>query len=162
MNEDMEQLHVKVPEDVKRRAKSKLPHGGLSDLVRDTLKRAADGNAERYKLREELTDLRDEREELKQERAAIDRKLTDITRKIERKEEKLEQHTDPNDEYKGYLQSLLEDMQEYGMRVDPGHGKVQKAANMIGKTPEAVIQDMEEMAEEMPDSQFRESEEPYR
>lgn len=152
----MEQLHVKVPQDIKRRAKDKLPHGGISDLVRDTLKRAADGNAERYQLREELTDLRDEREGLKQERAKIDRRLTDITRKIERKEEKLEQFSDPDDEYRGYLKGLLENMAATGMRVDPGHGKVQKAANIVGKTPEAVIEDMKEMATDIPEWQFSE------
>lgn len=155
MSEEQEQLHVKVDKRTKERAKSNLPHGGLSDIVRDAIRRAADGNAERYRLREELTALRDDREELKQERAALDRQISNVDRKIERIEEKLEKYTDPEDEYKGYLKSLLEDMRENGMHVDPGHGKIKEASNMVGKEPEQVIEDMKEMGEDIPDRQFQ-------
>ena len=158
MSDDTEQLHVKVNSDLKRRAKAKLPHGGLSEQVRRTLQRVVDGNAERIQLRNELTELRDEREQLKQERAALDRQISDIERKIERKEEKLEQYDDPDTEYKGRLGGILDHMEENGLKMDPGHPKVTKAAQIYGKEPVEVVKDLQELNEDLPESRFKETE----
>ena len=145
---DTEQLHVKVDSDVKRKAKAKLPHGGLSEKIRETLRTVADGDAERFNLREELTELRDTREELKQERDAIERKLSDIERKIERKEEKLEKYTDPESEYKGYVESLADQIENDEMHFDPQHGTIEKKAPMYGKSKREMLSDLEEAVSE--------------
>lgn len=154
-DDNMTKTTVRVNEQSLKRAKDKLPHGGISDLVREQINRVANNEdmAKRMRLREKLRQLRDDREDKKKDREAINREITDLNRKIERTEEQLEALGDPESEYKGHLDSILSNMRENGSNVFVGHGAIEDAARAGGKTQEEVIEDLKDMSD-MKESRF--------
>lgn len=154
--QDMTQIHVKVPTEVKEAAKEKLDHGGLSREVRDQLERIAFGaeinkrsrlERQREELEGDLRDVREKRREIeatietKEERInAIDAKLSNLT--------KLE------DKYEAKLEELESKLREDGMRVVPFAPGVKRAAETGEVEPEGVIRDLKERNPDVPDFAF--------
>lgn len=159
-NEETEQLVVNVPADAKEAAKEKLEHGGLTRVVREKLSEVAYGaeSSEKERLQHRLDDLRDTRQEKKNERAQLDREIDEINRKIERVEERLDTLRDKAGEYEGALQMIEDLMHEDGMIVDPGNGKVQRAAEVSDCSASDVIADLKERNPELEQSHFQEEE----
>lgn len=156
MSGDKAQINVKVPKETKRLAKNKLGHGGLSDEIRDTLKRIAHGevNAEKDRVKDRLEELRDKREDEKRKKANIETKLSDINRKIERLENKLDSIRDKEGEYKGMLQMIESDYIEQGRNVFPEHKIIQDASEKANCSGEDVIKDLKDRNPNVPTEQF--------
>ena len=153
----MAQVNVEVSQRTKELAKEKLNHGGLSDVIRDTLSRIAHGEAttERQKVQDELRDLRTKRKELKSDRAEIDEQLDLIEVKIERAEQRLNELQDKEGEYEGALTMLENEMQEKGMSVWPDHGKVKEVADIGSCSAGDVIGDLKERNNGFEDDRFQ-------
>ena len=156
MSRKRDQINVKVDRKTKELIKEKYGHGALTEIVRKELERKAHGGhgTELEKVKLELRELRNKREELKKEKAAIDADINTVELKIERRETDLERLINEGDAYQAVLETIESMMHENGMHVDPGHGQVEKAANVGGCAPEDVINDLKDRNEELPDEQF--------
>lgn len=155
-DEETAQVNVKVPKRTKERAKKQLDHGGITRLVKEQLQRVAHGEkvTEIERTKDHLEDLRDERRDLKNERQDIENKLEDLEVKIERAENRLDDLRDRQGEYEGALRMISDTMQEEGMRVDPGHGMIQSAAEAGDCTPEDVVDDLKDRNPDLSDDMF--------
>ncbi|WP_245998615.1 hypothetical protein [Halalkalicoccus subterraneus] len=156
--EEKVRVTIEVPESVRDGAKSKLPHGGMSDEVRGLLTRIAFGQEmnQRSRLEQQLDDLREERSKLQRERRELDAKIENLDDRIHGVEDKLGSITTQEDRYEAKLEELEYRIRVEGTRVFPEHGAVERVASGVGKNPEGVIKDLKQRNPDVNDSAFEE------
>lgn len=145
-----------VPADVKQTAKEKLPFGGLSEEIQDTLERIAYGEelGQRSRLerrREELqADLRDARER----RREVDAGIATLEDKIDGVDEKLSSLTSREDKYEAKIEELEAMLRQDGTRLDPAHAAVKRAAETGCVEPQGVVETLKERNPDVPTYAF--------
>ena len=145
-----------VPVDVKETAKEKLPYGGLSREIQDTLERIAYGEelGQRSRLerrREELqADLRDARER----RREIDAEIATLEDRIDGVDDKLSNLTTREDKFEAKIEELEAMLRQDGTRLDPDHAAVKRAAETGGVEPEGVVETLKERNPDVPPYAF--------
>lgn len=155
-DENKKQVNFNADVDAYEQAKKKTDYGELSEKLRQRVNEIAYGTevTERKRLREKLNTLRKEKRD-------IDKKIEDLThtrderqREIENVEQRLDALMETDGEYEGFLQALESDLRD-GKRVDPGHGKVERAAELGECDPVDVVEALKERNPEVPDMAFR-------
>lgn len=146
--------HV-VPQPVRDAAQERTERGELSERVRDLYRIVATGGVtgSRDQLKLELERVRSKKDRLRGEIEDIQAQLHDLERREQRLEERVDQHQSRKDRYLGHLESL-EQRIHAGQAAPPEHGAVEQAADIAGKTPEAVIEDIRERNPGLPDRAF--------
>lgn len=144
-----------VPEPLRDAAQESAEHGELSERVRTVYRIVATGGVAdaRTQLQLELEQLRSKKDRLRAEKDDIEAQLRDLERREKRLEERIDQQQSRQDRYAGHLESLSEQIRD-GMAVFPGHAAVKQAADVGGKTPEAVIADLKDQNPGLPDTAF--------
>lgn len=151
-----DQVHVQVDSATKEQAKENLGHGGISELVRRALKRAAWGEevSERERLERRIEELREQRDQIK---ATIRRKqadLEEVDQEIARLEERKESKENREDRYEAALEMLESDLYE-GQRLFTDHPQVQQAARIGDVDPSDVIAELQDRNPAAPDYAFQ-------
>lgn len=154
--EEMAQIHVKVPRDVKDAVKDKLQHGGLSREVRDMCERIAFGAEvnKRSRLERQREDLEEDLRDAREKRREIDATIETNEERISAIDAKLSNLTKREDKYEAKLEELEGKLREDGMRIDPGRKDVSRAAQTGEVEPEGVIRDLKERNPDVPDYAF--------
>jgi chromosome segregation ATPase len=91
-DDEYTQLNVRVPRDAKEQASKKLPHGGLTQAVRDRIEEIAYGKptTREQALAERIQSLRDDRRELVAERDHLNDQIDNLDHKLDRLERELQ------------------------------------------------------------------------
>lgn len=153
----MAMVTANVPESLKDAAKAELPHGGLTEAIRDRLTEIAYGGdigersrleRQRERLDEEVRDLRAQRrdidsqiETVEEKRAAVDKKVSNLTTREDKFDAKIEE-----------LESML---RLDGIRVNPNMPAVKRAADTGGVKTAAVIKTLKERNPDVPGFAFK-------
>lgn len=154
--EETVRLTVEVPESVRDGAKAKLPHGGLTQVVREELSRVAFGEemGQRSRLESHLEDVRKERDKLQRERRELDAKIDNLNDQAKDIEQKLDDLTTQEDRYEAKLESLEYSIRIEGKNLFPEYGQIKTLAVETGKSPEGVIKDLKHRNPDVPDKAF--------
>lgn len=153
---NMTRVGFEAPAETVERVKRKTEWGGMSEKLRERLHEIAYGTevTERKRLRENLEDLRKDKREVEQEIENLRHQRDEFEREIKNIEERLDVLMDNDGEYDGFLQALESDLRD-GKRVDPGHGKVERAAELGECAPTDVIEALQERNPDIPDAAFQ-------
>lgn len=155
-DDDSVRVTVCVPEEVRDAAKDKLPHGGMSEEVRDLLTRIAFGEEvnQRSRLERQAEELRERRAEKRRERRELDANIENLDDRIETIERKLGELSTREERYEAKLEELEYRLRSEGTRIFTGHGLVERVASEAGVEPEGVIGDLKERNPDVPDFAF--------
>ena len=140
-------------------AQSKLDHGEMSELLRQTVRGVAVGSntTERERKQELLEDKRKAVRDIDREIDDLENDKDELFREIERIERRLNELIDQDGEYDGVLAMLEEDLHS-GIRILGGSDKVAKAAQIGDCSREDVVADLKERNPDVPDKAFRPAE----
>lgn len=157
-DEEMTRVGFEAPAETVQRVKRKTEWGGMSEKLRERLDEIAYGTevTERKRLREKLNDLREEKRDVEHDIESLRHKRDELEREIENVEQRLDVLMDNDGEYEGILQGIEADLHD-GKRVAPGHGKVERAAELGECDPQDVIEALKERNPELPDMAFRDA-----
>lgn len=157
-DEETVQVIAEVPKSVRDGAKDKLPYGGMSEEIRETLSRIAFGEElnQRSRLEARLEDLREDRDELYRERRELDAQIENIESQISSIEREVSQLSTQEERYEAKLESIEYRIRSEGGHLFPEHGEIKKVASEAQREPEGVIQDLRERNPDIPDRAFEE------
>lgn len=144
-----------VPESVYQDAKQVAEWGERTEYVRMAYRTLAYGDAEgsRSRLQFELERVREQKDNVRARIRDLQAELEDIEQRETRLEERLDKAKTADEKYKGHLESLETNLRD-GMNVYPGHGAVERAASIGNKTPEEVVDDLQERNPSLPAHAF--------
>lgn len=147
---------AQVPREVKDAAKEKLPYGGISEEIRDTLERVAFGEdlTKRSRLERRRDDLQDDLREKRAERRELDAEIETLEERIAGVDEKLATITTREDKYEAKLEELEAKLRHDGTRLDPDHAAVRRAAETGGVEPEGVVATLKQRNPDVPPYAF--------
>lgn len=156
-SEETARVVANVPKSVKETAKQKLPHGGLSKEIQDTLERIAFGEdlSQRSRLERQRDDLRETLREKRDKRRELDAEIETLEGKINGIDEKLSTITTREDKYEAKIEELEALLRQDGVRLDPEHGAVRRAAETGGVEPEGVVKTLKERNPDVPAYAFQ-------
>lgn len=156
--EESVRITFEAPESVRDGAKQKLPHGGMSEELRDTLTRIAFGEDmnQRSRLEKQKEDLKEKLREKREIRREADADIETLEGRLQGINEKLDQISTGEERYEAKLESLEYNVRVDGTHLDPGHGQVKSVAGEFGKSPEGVIKDLKHRNPDVPDQAFEE------
>lgn len=155
-DEDTVQVSVNVPRDVKETAKGKLDYGGLSREVRELLERIAYGEdlGQRSRLERRRDQLQDELRDARKRRREIDAEIETLEDRLSGVDDKLSNITTREDKFEAKLEELEAKLRQDGMRLDPEHGAVKRAAQTGGIEPEGVVETLKDRNPDVPEYAF--------
>jgi len=158
-DEEMVQVVVNVPKTTKETAKEKLPYGGITNEVRDTLTRIAFGEDlnQRSRLERQRDELKDELEDLRAERRRLDTDIENKEQRISSIDDKLGNITTKEDKFEAKIEELEAMIRKDGTRVWPSHGGVRRAAKTGGVEPEGVIETLKERNPDVPNYVYQQA-----
>lgn len=158
MSDDKDQVNFTVDADAKESAKKRLEHGEFSAKLRQRVHELAYGTevTERKRLQEKRQEKRQNVRDLTHEIEGLKEERNREEREIERIDSRLDALADDDGEFEGFLQAIESDLHE-GYRVDPNHGKVERAAEIGDCKPSDVIEALKERNPEVPDEAFRDA-----
>lgn len=147
---------AEVPESVKETAKEKLEYGGLSREIQETLERIAFGEdlTQRSRLERQRDELQAELREKREQRRDLDAEIETLEQRISGVDEKLSEITTREDKYEAKLEELDALLRQDGVRLDPDHGAVRRAAETAGVEPEGVVATLKERNPDVPTYAF--------
>jgi len=156
MSESRSQVNFTVDAEAHERAKRRSEYGELSERLRQTINELAYGTevTERKRLKEKLEDLRGDKRDVDKEIEDLRHQRDELEREISRVEDRLDALMDTEGEYEGFLQAIESDLHE-GMRFDPGHGKIERAAELGDCDEQDVIDALRERNPEVPNIAFK-------
>ena len=156
-DEEMVQVVVNVPKTVKETAKEKLPYGGITNEVRDTLNRIAFGEDlnQRSRLERQREELNDKLVDKREERRELDTDIENLEQRINSIDEKMSNLTTREDKYEAKIESLEHRLRVEGSRFDPEHPAIIEAAKTGGVEVEGVIQTLKERNPDVPSYAFQ-------
>lgn len=156
MTDGKQQVNFTVDAEAYDRAKNRTKHGEISSKLRQTIEETAYGAeiTERKRLKEKLADLQAEKRDINNQIDQLRADRNELDRKITRTEDRLEAIRDDEGEYEGFLQAIETDLHE-GMRADPQHGKVERAAEKGNCEVADVICALKERNSDVPEVAFR-------
>lgn len=138
-------------------AKRKLPHGGMSEELRGTLRRIAHGEDmnQRSRLEKQKRDLKKELRDERERRRDADANIETLEDRIQGINEELEGLSAKEDRYEAKLENLEYDIRIEGTRLWADHPKVTNVAAEVGKTGQGVIKDLKHRNPDVPDQAFQ-------
>lgn len=155
-DEELVQVSHMVPKRLREDASANTEFGGVSHAVREVYRILANnGTINESRLQIQLQTVRNDRERIEGEIADLSDQLDEMKRRESELEDRLSDIDSRESKFEG-LMGELETMLENGERVFPAHGKVKRAADMAGLTPNEVISQLKEQNPDCPDEQFTE------
>jgi len=157
--EETTRVVAEVPVEVKEAAKEKLPYGGLTEEIQDTLERIAFGEdlTQRSRLERRREDLQSDLEDRRAERRELDARIENLEQQVASIDEKLSTITTREDKYEAKIEALEASLRHDGMRCDPGNGAVQRAASTGGVEPAGVVKTLKERNPDVPAYAFEDA-----
>jgi len=154
MSGDEETVRVvaDVPKSVKETAKEKLEYGGISREIRDTLQRIAFGEdlTQRSRLQRQRDDIAEQLQNKREKRRELDADIENLEKQIESINQELDNITTREDKYEAKIEELEAKLRKDGMRLDPEHPAVKRAAKTGGVEVEGVIETLKERNPDVP------------
>lgn len=158
MSDDEETARVvaEVPQTVKETAKEKLPYGGISREIQETLERIAFGEdlTQRSRLQRQRDELQETLRKKRSERRELDAEIETVESRINAIDEKLASVTTREDKYEAKLEELDAMLRQDGTRLDPDHAAVKRAAKTAGVESEGVVETLKERNPDVPTYAF--------
>lgn len=155
-DDDLVQVSHMVPESHRDAATEHTEYGGISDAVREVYRiLAAGGTLEKARVKLQLDRIRNDRRRIEEQVSDLEMELDHL----EERERELESRVDDADSREVRFEDTMADLDtivQNGERVFPSHGKVERAAELSGMTPEEVISALRERNPDVPPSTFRE------
>lgn len=157
VEEEKVRITFTARESTRDGAKRKLPHGGMSEELRGTLRRIAHGEDmnQRSRLEKQKRDLKRDLWDEREKRREIDANIETLEDRIQGIDEELEGLSAKEDRYEAKLENLEYDIRIDGTRLWSDHPKVTNVAAEIGKTGEGVIKDLKHRNPDVPDHAFK-------
>ena len=155
--EETTRVVADVPTDVKETAKEKLPYGGISQEIQNTLERIAYGEelGQRSRLERRREELQADLREARERRREIDAEIATLEDKINGVDDKLSTLTSREDKYEAKVEELEAMLRQDGTRLDPEHAAVKRAAETGGVEPEGVVETLKERNPDVPTYAFK-------
>lgn len=155
-DEDTVRVNVEVPQSVRDTAKKKLGHGGISKEVRNRLREIAFGPElnQRSRLERQRQDLADELRGLREERRGIDSQIETVENRIDAVDDQLASLSSREEKFEAKVEELESRLRRDGVRIDPEHPAVVRAAATGGVEPEGVLEELKERNPDVPDFAF--------
>jgi len=148
---------AEVPESVKETAKEKLEYGGISREIKETLERIAFGEelTQRSRLERQREELKAELRDKREQRRELDAEIETLEDRINGVDEKMNNLTTREDKFEAKLEELEAKLRVDGMRLDPEHPAIQRAAKTGGVEAEGVIETLKERNPDVPAYAFQ-------
>lgn len=155
--EEMVGMYAKVPESLKQAAKEQLPHGGISKVVRESLRYEVfgPGLGTRSRLEREIEKIDDELTKKRAERRDINTEIENLEQRRANYEKKISNLSSKEDKYEAKLEGLESRLLDEATRLWTDHPAVKDAAVTGEVDPEAVVEDLKERNPEVPDYAFQ-------
>ena len=155
-NTETARVVADVPADVKETAKEKLPFGGISEEIQNTLERIAYGEelGQRSRLERRREALRSELRDARERRRDIDAEIATLEDRINGVDDKLSSLTSREDKFEAKIEELEAMLRQDGTRLDPDHAAVKRAAETGGVEPEGVVETLKERNPDVPTYAF--------
>lgn len=146
-----------VPEGIRDGAKRRLPHGGMSEELRGTLRRIAHGEDmnQRSRLEKQKRDLKKELRDEREKHRDAGANIETLEDRIQGINDELEGLSAKEDRYEAKLENVEYDLRIDGMRLWSDHPAVTDVAAEVGKTGEGVIKDLKHRNPDVPDHAFK-------
>lgn len=154
--EETARVVAEVPKSVKETAKEKLPYGGLSDEIQQTLERIAFGEelSQRSRLERQRDEIKEKLRQKRAERRELNAEIETLEDRIGGLDEKLSSITTREDKYEAKIEELEAMLRIDGTRLDPDHAAVKRAATTGGVEPEGVVETLKERNPDVPSYAF--------
>lgn len=155
-DEELVQVSHLVPKQLREDAQENSGHGDLSDAVRQAYRIVAYGDdyENTARLKQRLERAKNEYKRLREEEDRVQEQKEETQKRIQRLRERIEEAESQEERYDELLADL--ESQIYaGSHVFPSHGDVEEAADVAGKEPEAVIDDLKERNSDIPEDAFK-------
>jgi TolA-binding protein len=148
-------INFRVDEATREEARDVLDHGELSENLRRYTRRLVYGetHSRQERLEERLATLEEEREDLRARKREIEAQIEQTETEVARIRDQLTEVERQSERYDSAL-TMLEEILYAGGRVYPGHGQVDRAADLGDRTGDQVIEDLRERNPGIPDHAY--------
>lgn len=150
--EETTRVVADVPVSVKDAAKEKLEYGGISREIQETLERIAFGEdlTQRSRLERQREELQEELRQKREQRRELDAEIENYEQRVSAIDDKLSNVTTREDKFEAKLEELEAKLRVDGMRLDPNHPAVARAAQTGGMEPEGVVETLKDRNPDVP------------